>query len=258
MIWIGLIALLIGAIFAYKTRRTNERINRLERTEVVSISDLRAMQKAAAAAAGPGHFRYVCEVEGLARAHKNGLITSQLKELECVWHRHKITRKYEEISRDSKGNRRKVTKHETVSQHRSGTAFFVEDGTGKVVIRPAGSEVVGAAKPLNKFVQHQGGNRGGVRIGPISIGSGGDGTIGFKHEEWVLREGRKLFVHGEACDVNGYLEIGRPDDSGEYIISGKSEAELLRTANKELLIGGVVTGFVLLGGAVLVVLGVVL
>lgn len=256
MLWIGLGLLALGALGVWKLRRINDRINRLERTETMTISDLRALQEAAAEAAGPGHFRYVCEVEGPARAHRNGLITSQLQEIQCVWHRHKITRKYEEYRRDNKGRRRKETRHEVVSQHRSETAFFVQDSSGRVVIRPGASEVVGASKPLDKFVQQQG-SRSGLRIGPLSFSSGG-GTIGFKHEEWVLPEGGKLFVHGEANDVNGYLEIGKPSDGGDFIISAKSEEELLRGENKELMLGGVVTGLLLLGGMVLVVLGVVL
>ncbi|MCK1797505.1 E3 ubiquitin ligase family protein [Streptomyces sp. XM4193] len=256
MILIGLAALAFGALVAFKVRGTNERINRLERTETVTISDLRAMQQAAAEAAGPGHFRYPCEVVGVARAHRDGLITSQLKEIRCVWHRHKITRKYEEFRRDSKGRRQKETRHEVVSQHRSGTAFFVEDASGKVVVRPSGADVVGAAKPLNNFVQQQG-DRGGVSVGPLTFGGHG-GTVGFKHEEWVLREGVQLFVHGEASDVNGYLEIGKPAESGEYIVSAKSERELLKDETRELMIGGTMAGVILLGGAVLLVLGIVL
>lgn len=256
MIWIGLVLLAVAALFAWKTRQSDARISSLERTETVSVSELRALQQAAAAAAGPGHFRYACEVAGTAQPHKNGLLKSQLEKVECVWHRHKITRKYEEVRRDSKGNRRRTTKHETVSQHRSGTAFFVDDGSGKVVIRPAGADVVGAAKPLDQFRQHEGG-RSEVKIGPITLKGRDGGTIGFKHEEWVLRAGRSLFVHGEASDANGYLEIGEPAEGGEFIVSGKGEKELIRHGKKELMIGALVTGLCALAGVALIIVDLV-
>lgn len=256
MIWTGLFLLLVAGFCAWRARAVSRRMTSLEGTETVSVADLRAMQQAAAEAAGPGHFRYTCEVVGAARAHKNGLLKSQLEEIQCVWHRHKITRKYEEIRRGRNGRRERTTKHETVSQHVSGTAFFVEDPSGKVVIRPESAEVVGAAKPLNKFEPQQGG-RSEVRVGPIRFSGGGGGTIGFKYEEWVLREGRQLFVHGEASDVNGYLEIGKPVDSGEFIVSGKSEEELLRRDNKELMVSGGLAGLTLLAGVVLIVIALV-
>lgn len=261
MIWIGLFLLLVAGVLGWKTREINRRMNFLERTETMTVADLRAMQSAAAEAAGPGHFRLTCEVVGAARAHKNGLLKSQLKEVQCVWHRHKITRKYEEIGRDSKGRRTRTTKHETVSQHVSGKAFFVEDNSGQVVIRPEAARVVGASKPLNTFEPHQGGGGGDreVRLGPIRLrgGGGSGGTIGYKREEWVLHAGGKLFVHGEATDVNGYLEIGKPAEAGEFIVSGTSEAELLSRDSKELMVGGVATGAAFLGAVVLIVLSLV-
>lgn len=258
MIWIGLFLLVLAAVVGWRVRQINKRMNLLERTETVTIADLSAMQRAAAEAAGPGHFRLTCEVVGVARPHRNGLLTSQLKQIQCVWHRHKITRKYEEVGRDSQGRRTRETKHETVSSHVSATAFFVEDGTGKVVVRPEAARVVGAAKPLNTFEPHEGGRGGGreIKVGPVRLtgGGGSGGTVGYKREEWVLRAGRKLFVHGEATDANGYLEIGDPVEAGEFILSGKSEEELLRKDSRELMIGGLLGAASLLGAIVLITL----
>ncbi|PSK86924.1 E3 ubiquitin ligase [Murinocardiopsis flavida] len=257
MLWIGLILLVVAGILAWRIRRSNARLESLQRTETVTIGDLRAMQQAAAAAAGPGHFRHTCEVIGTAQPHRNGLLTSQLNKVECVWHRHKITRRYEERRRDGNGRTRRTTRNETVAQHRSNTAFFVEGDGGKVVIRPEGAEIVGAAKPLDVFRPHEGGRKT-VSIGPISFTGGGDGTIGYKHEEWVLRAGTRLFVHGEANDANGYLEIGRPAENGEFIVSGKQEQELVRSGNRELKITAVACGLCALGGVALTIAGLVL
>ncbi|MBB1253007.1 GIDE domain-containing protein [Streptomyces alkaliterrae] len=252
MVFIGVLALVFAVLFGILAHLTNKRISKLERTETLTVAELRAMREAAADAAGPGHFRYSCEVVGVALPHRDGLLKSQLQDIECVWHRHKITRKYEEIRRDSNGNRRRTTRHETVSALTSGTAFFVEDDSGKIVIRPEGAEAIGADKTLDDFVQHQGRGEGGLRIGPVTLTTRqGDGTLGFKHEEWVLRPGARLFVHGEATDARGHLEIAKPTEGGPYIVSAKSEEELLRRDTRQLTWWFVGSGLCGLAGVVL-------
>ncbi|MBB1242640.1 hypothetical protein GL263_03500 [Streptomyces durbertensis] len=252
MVFIGVLALVFAVLFGILAHLTNKRIGRLERTETLTVAELSAMRQAAAEAAGPGHFRYPCEVVGIALPDQRGLLKSQLQEVDCVWHRHKITRKYEEIRRDSNGNRRRTTQHETVSALTSDTGFLVEDDSGRIAIRPEGAETIGADKTLDNFVQHQGRGEGGLSIGPITLTTRqGDGTLGFKHEEWVLRQGTRLFVHGEATDVRGHLEIARPSEGGTYIVSAKSEEELLRRDTRQLTLWFVGSGLCGLAGVVL-------
>ncbi|MDJ1134325.1 GIDE domain-containing protein [Streptomyces iconiensis] len=225
----------------------------MESTETLAARDLRALREAAAESAGAGHFRYVSEVAGHARAHKDGALRSELQGVECVWHRHRITRKYEEIYRDGKGNRRRRTRTEKVSEFSSSTAFFVEDATGKTVIRPGSREVTGAEKILDRFDPHTGGRRG-VRVGPLRLGGGG-GTVGFRREEWVVRPGSRFYVHGEASDEGGGLSVGAPAEGGLFVMSVKSERELLKGENNKVLGFGVGTGVAALAGAVLLVVG---
>ncbi|MCB5908411.1 E3 ubiquitin ligase family protein [Streptomyces pinistramenti] len=257
MFWIpGLIALAAAALcgFLHRVSRTRARV--MERTETLPVHDLRALHAAAAEAAGAGHFRYRCEVAGLARPHKDGALRSQIAELDCVWHRHKVTRKYEETYRDSDGNRRRRTRNDVVSQHTTSTAFFVEDATGKMVIRPGEHPVVGAEKVVDRFDPHtSGGNR--LEIGPLSLNLGGDGTIGFRHEEWIVRPGSRFFVHGEAADGSGRLAVGAPAEGGVFVMSVKPEEELLRGERRKALLLGAGTGVLGLAGVVLLVLAVI-
>ena len=183
MIWIGIAGLALAAVCAYLARAAHARARSMESTETLPVRDLRSLHEAAARAAGPGNFRYRCEVAGHARPHRDGVLRSELEELECVWHRHKISRKYEEIYRDGNGNRKRRTRTDVLSEHSSSTAFFVADATGKVAVHPAGHEVVGAEKVLDRFDPLvPGGNR--LELGPLSLNlGGGDGTLGYLREE---------------------------------------------------------------------------
>ncbi|GAU69743.1 hypothetical protein SSP35_14_00770 [Streptomyces sp. NBRC 110611] len=230
----------------------------MESTETLPVQDLRALHEAAAEAAGGGHFRYCCEVVGQARPHKSGVLRSELEGLDCVWHKHKITRRYKETYRDSNGNRKRRTRTEVLSEHSSSTAFFVEDATGKMVIRPGEHGVVGAEKVLDRFDPHTGGSGSRLTIGPLNLNlGGGDGTIGFRREEWVVRPGSRFYVHGEATDSDGRLVLGAPEEGGVFIMSVKSEQELLRAENHKVLVFGVGTVLAVVAGIVFLVLGLI-
>ncbi|MFJ9405674.1 GIDE domain-containing protein [Streptomyces sp. NPDC101393] len=258
MIWTGLIALVVAVACGWLARHSNNRAQVMERTETLPVAELRALHSAATQAAGDGVFRYRCEIVGRALPHKDGALRSQLGGLECVWHQHKITRRYEETYRDGRGSRKRRTSNEVVSRHTSSTAFFVEDATGKMVIHPGEHPVTGAEKTVDRFDPHtsSGGKR--LQIGPIGLDlGGGDGTIGYRHEEWIVRPGSRFYVNGEAGDGNGRLAIGAPAEGGVFVMSPKSEEELLRGENRNVMLFGSGAGVLALTGIVLLVLGII-
>ncbi|MFK0294661.1 E3 ubiquitin ligase family protein [Streptomyces sp. NPDC090442] len=255
MIWVGLVGLVVAACCAYLARTANTRARAMESTETLPVRELRALHEAAAEAAGPGHFRHRCEVVGQALPHESGVLRSELENQECVWHRHRITRRYEESYRNGTGSsRRRRTGTEVVAQNSSTTAFFVEDGTGRMVVRPGNEEFIGAEKVLDRFEPHTGnGNR--LTLGPVSLDlGGGDGTIGYRREEWIVRPGSRTYVLGEASDAGGRLALGAPVEGGVFVLSAKSEEELLRAENHRVLGYGVGSGLAALVGFALVVL----
>lgn len=237
MIITGVVGIVIAAgcgVGAWLARR---RMRAMVTTETLPAHEVRQLHQAASESAGAGHFRMPCEVASVAREHIRGALHSELKKVPCVWHRHVITRRYTE--RNSDGRTR--TRNEKVSEYRSSTAFFVEDPSGKMVIRPGNHKVNSAEEVLDTF------QRGG----------GGRRTVGFRRREWVIRAGTRLYVHGEASDENGKLALGEPADGGVFIISTKSQHELLRI--ERLKLGGFATGAAVtaVGGLVCLVLGLV-
>ena len=175
----------------------------------------------------------------------------------CVWHRHRVTRKYREVSRDSKGNRRTSTREEVMTENVTPDAFVLRDGQGEITIVPSG-EVDGARKTLSEF-REENQDRTEVKIGSFSFSfaGGGDGdTLGYEYEEWVLPPDTAIFVQGEASDRDGALQVAKPEGKGDLFISTKSETDLLKDASHDARLYGVLAAVAAVGAVVLVVLAV--
>ncbi|MET9021381.1 GIDE domain-containing protein [Actinopolymorpha sp. NPDC004070] len=220
----GIVVLVVGAVCAYFARSARARQHAMITTDTLSAQELGALQQAAVQAAGPGAFRYRVEVTGQLCAGEAGPLRSELAKVDCVWHRHVVTRKYWETRRDRKGSSRRVSRTEVVSQHSSGQPFRVQDPSGVVTVYPGDVAVDGAQKVLDRFERDTGGGQATLQLGKfrMSIPAGDSGTDGYQYEEWVLRPGRRAYVLGEASDGTGELAITDP-----LIVSTRTEAELL-------------------------------
>jgi hypothetical protein len=249
------LALAIGcAVMAYLARR---RLRSLTAVETLRVQDVRQLHEAARDAAGPGQFRYRCEVVGTAQPGGSGLLVSQLKELECVWHKHKITHKYWETTRDSHGNRKRQQRSKVVSRHASTDPFLVQDATGTIEVAPH-KGINGADKVLDRFEKDSGGNSKQLSIGSLSLSlPSSNSSIGYQHEEWALLPGRQLFVHGEASDAQGTLVIGPPADGGLYLVSTRSQEQLLKSENGRMKGFGIGAAVAAVAGLVLLLVGAV-
>lgn len=255
--WIWGVVLLGVAGFcgytAYKSRRS---IQRMTTTETVTSGDLVTLRTAAVAAGGEGSFSEVVEVKGVVRTGPGGPVTSQLTDTECVWHRHKVERKYRDHYRDSDGDRRTRTKTETLTSHRTEDLFYVEDAAGKILVRP--SVVVDKPKKVldefeePKSEQSKGGGGFLATVGTIAKDMLDDeDTIGFRRREWVLEDGARVYVLGEASDADGDLVVGEPADGSKLMITTRTEEQLSEEHGKQ---GALFT----IGGGIAAIAGVVL
>ncbi|NYH89556.1 GIDE domain-containing protein [Actinopolymorpha rutila] len=246
----GVIVLVVGAVCAYFARCARARQHAMITTETLSAQELGVLQQAAAQAAGPGAFRYRVEVTGRLCAGGAGPLKSELAKVDCVWHRHVVTRKYSETRRDSKGGTRRVSRTEVMSEHASDQPFLVQDVTGVVTVYPGSVDVDGAQKVLDRFERDPGEGPTTIQLGKfrMSIPSDDSGTEGYQYEEWVLRPGRQVYVLGEASDGSGELALIRPS-----IVSTRTEAELLtrsRSRQRTFTIAAVVAAAVGVASAV--------
>jgi hypothetical protein len=137
--------------------------------------------------------------------------------------------------------------------------FELRDATGAVTVVPADAKF-DARKVVERFEPAEAAL--GITIGgvdftvPMPVGT--RRTLGYKVVEHVLAVGDRLYVHGEARDRDGRVVLCKPRDRHErFIISGRSQEELVREAvgRARWLKIGALACFV--GGAVLSVVGLV-
>jgi hypothetical protein len=203
----------------------------------------------------------VCEVVGQAHPAPHGLLTSELTGTECVWHSHRVQRRYKHYDRDSHGRTRVTTRTETVAEHTAGHGFaLIRDGL-TIGLDTGGQRPDGVEQVTDRFeeARREPGPGGIMGVLGALAGAGRDDTIGYQYTEWVLRPGTPMYVLGEVHDATGPLVIGRPTDRKQpFVMSTRSEEQLTesaRTRQRWLAITGAGLAAV---GLVLVPLGLVL
>lgn len=250
-----LIAIAAGAL-AY-ARHARRSARRLTATETLACGDIATLAQTVAGEVGGGSFSQRCEVVGAAEPGPGGPLQAPESGAEVVWHRTKVSHRYwrmESVTRDGKTVRERREHTDVVSEVTSSAPFAVRDASGTVLVAPEGADIDDPEHVVDRF------DRGGADGGPGGVAdalvgallSGGDsGTIGFQHEEWVLRPGARLYVHGEVSDATGGLTFARPGDGGSFVVSTRSEEQMVK--GKETA-----ARLATLGGAAAAVIGLVL
>ena len=246
----GVLLLAVAAGLGVWHRMLTMRLRAMAGAETVSCADLAELREAAAQAAGQGAFSHVCEVVGAVQAGEHGPLTAEVSRAECVWHRHVVRRRYRQRTRTADGTRTE-TRTETVAELTSSQPFVVRDSSGAVLVDPAGARFDRVEQVVDRFERARGGGGLDVSVFGISL-SGGDGTVGYEYEEWVLRPGQRVYVLGVASDRTGVLTMRKPA-AGPYIVSTRSEEELVGSARTQRTLA--VTGAALAAVAGLVLLG---
>lgn len=230
----------------------------LASTETASAAGLALEASDVAKEIGAGSFSRTAEIKGLVEC--GSPLKAEMSGAACVWYRSTVTREYEETytERDSDGRSKTGTRRgsETVSSNERRARFMVRDESGVIVVDPEGAPIDGE-RVLSKFEQGDVGpslSIGGFKLSLSALG-GGRRTIGYKIEEWALPLGARVYVLGEARDDGGELRIAKPAaKGGRFIITMKSEEQLLSSAKTGSKVLNIIAGVVLVAAAVLLVL----
>ncbi len=229
----------------------------MQSTETVSAAELSRQAEEVAAEIGGGSFNKMAELKGIVDCAQ--ALRSELAELPCVWYSSRVSREYEEsyTERDADGKTRSGTRRgsELVSSNERRCDFYVRDESGSVLVTPEGAAVEGE-RVLSRFEQ---GERSTLSVGGfrLNLGALGAGrrTLGYKLEEWALCPGKQVYVLGEARDDGNRLRVAKPaQKGGRFIISVKSEEELVRAAKKGSLALSVLAGLCAMGAIVFALL----
>jgi hypothetical protein len=262
VIGIALIAVGVGLVIARSVQAN--KLLQIKGTETSRVKDLADLAAEVAGEMGGGSsFNQITEIKG--KAVSDVPLTSELAGAACVYYSMRVTREYEETywETDSNGNRMQRTRRgqEVVAQNVRSAPFQADDGSGRILIRPDGALIV-AEKAFSQFQPGEARGTtltfGGLSINIGGLNLGGRRTLGYRYEEELIPLGRELYILGEAVDSGGVLAVQKPGDKkSKFIISCKSEEELVRSTTSAitaLLITGLIAGA---GGVVMLVLSLI-
>lgn len=196
-------------------------------------------------------------VELIGQGVTNDPLIAEHSGREALYYRAKKIREYETretiTETDANGNttQRKVVKNrsETVSDNTHYVPFYLQDDSeGQIKINIKGAtkhtiRTVNTFEPYRESSSWFGGRRGT--------------TKGYRYIEDMIPHQAQLYVLGQAVEDSGELTIAKPskDSDVEYIVSTKSEQELIQGAENASL--GYLIGAILLGiaGIAVIVIG---
>jgi hypothetical protein len=260
----GLISLGIafGLLFLLKSQQ--KKLLVIQGVETSTVELLQSMSKSMTEQLGPGSLTHYTEIKGKILCDEP--LVSEMAGEKCVYYSMRVEREYEETyhERDSQGrNVQKVrTRTETVSENIRSVPFYVQDATGKIKVNPVGAAMV-PQKGLSRYEPaHSAGITGGgvLKFGSFSIQipgmgqTGGRRILGYRMEENLIPVGKDVYILGEATDRDGELCMAAAHDKADFIISAKSEEELIK--DKKSSIKLTIAGIILCGiaGVVLIVM----
>ncbi|HUZ00641.1 MAG TPA: E3 ubiquitin ligase family protein [Thermomicrobiaceae bacterium] len=212
----GIVCLGVGALLLWIGRGQQSKRNLVARVVTSNAGDVARLL--------PGE---PVEVKGVLRC--DAPLAGEISQQPCVYYDSRVTREYERRERDNNGNWHTDRRSETVASNKQSTPFYVEDASGRVLVRPDGADL-DAQKVVDRFEQAAAGGPTITlpMIGGVSLNLSGEGTVGYKYEEWALPVGSQVYVLGAAQESG---EIARPPEgskSGKFIISYRSEETLQR------------------------------
>ncbi len=273
---VGLVVIVIGGVLLYMAKRAADRVHHMKATDTSRVGDLVAMieEVRGELGGGPSELRQYVELKGTVQC--DSPLTAELSDRAAVIVETNVTRDVEELreEKDSEGNvsSRWHKRSETVNSNRLETPFWLDDGSGKLEVRPDGAnatlqEVVNRFEAPNAVDAAGAGTLyfGRMRLsyGHLSRTSQQFRVIGYRFRESILPVGARLYALGEISDTGDGLALRKPTQQDKpFLLSTKSEEELVTAAAKQAKwskiggLGAIGLGIVLvLVGAVQMLLG---
>lgn len=242
---------------AWGAKKLASRGQALATAAEVPVSQLAEDAAAVAQELGAGSFRQAVKLRG--RVSCDAPLVSELSHTLCASYKFSVTREFEEAlwETDAQGNsvQRMVRKSEVVASNDVSAAFWLDDGTSKIVVQPDDAQIE-RTKTHSNF--HPVGTAGPqFRVGSfvLNLPAHPGGTLGYRYEEWCLPLGTEVTVVGEAGDRGGQLAVRRPEaKESPFVVSPRSFQELART-NQTLvtLLRGASVGLALVAVLIFVV-----
>ncbi len=239
MVIFGSILMVLSVVLFFVQFNARQKVASLRQARAGSISDLQLIAMKVASEIGSGSWRDYVKLQGDIQCDQP--LTSELKQVPCVYYEMKVEREYEKTvtERDDEGHTTTKTERgsEVVSENSRSTPFTLKDSSGKIEVDPDDAQI-DTVTVLDEFRQATSST---ISFGGFSLSMGNnDGrTIGYRYQESILPLNRNVFIVGEVTDARGLsgsydaiqLTIEKPTVWGKkYIISFQSEARLQKEA----------------------------
>ena len=196
MLLFGLVLIALGAAAIVAAHRRRDLRFAMIGASTSEVRDIEIEREALVELGSPGGFRRISAVVGHAHPDDDGPLRSPQTGTECVWWRRTVRRR---TSQDGAW--------EMLEEAASDRAFVLVEETGNIGVDP----------------------RGVVVTAPEQVGGRDDWTVDgvVRHEEWVVRPGAELYVHGEAHDRDGSLVLAHPESPTDpFLVSTRASGAL--------------------------------
>ncbi len=240
VIGIGLLLIVVGIVAGVVGRLAARKVRVMTATKTSRLGDLLPSFEAVREELGGSSSEMHQTVELKGHVACDAPVVGELsKQTAAVVHT-RVSREVEVLqrTRDKNGRtqERWVRSTEHVHSNEVEAPFFLDDGTGRVRIRPAGANL-DLTEVVDRFEQpttvEQ--SSGSISLGSFSfsfsttLGSG-KRTIGYRFQESILPLNAELYVLGELSDTGDGLAVRDSDrDDRPFIVSTKGEESLVRS-----------------------------
>lgn len=251
------ILLIAGGLVAifYIRPKTKGNITEIKYMQTKKISELKDMFEQMEANGLGENYREFVELKGIARS--DNLIETPFSNRKVAYCESKLLQVTETRERytDSNGNvQTRVRKHENnISNEQSSQTISITDNSNEnIVLEINGTGCkLDIPKTFDRFEPKTNLNRYRY-FNSFSWNRFGVETLGVKMIENTIDIGQSLYVIGEAFKVGNTIHIGKPQDNSKpFIVTTKSEEDLVNKSNKNATIS-------LIGGIIAIIIGIVL
>ncbi len=277
MLWVGLILVAVALLLFWFSRRSETKVHHLKATETSKIGSVQQIVNEVAAdmpdGVATGYKDYV-ELKGRIACDEplRGELSDQVGAIVETT----VVRVYErrEETRDAQGHIRTEWRkgEETLSSNRRESPYWIDDGTGR--LRVKASRGVELVKAVERFETPQASANESGFGGQVSVGSGrfqisiGGGrfdpsqqrTLGYRFIEHILPINKPVYAIGEVAVIEDEGLVFRPptddDKKKPFMLSARTEEEIVKGTEKSATLLKVFAGISGVGGAVLIVLGI--
>ncbi len=245
---------ILGFIVPKKMKNKNIEIKFLKTIPVSELKEILAGN----AEAGLEGYRHYSELKGKAGSEKPQ--KAPFSKRAVAYYNATLYQVYEETEtyKDAKGiTRRRVKKSQSqLSNEKSSTSITLEDKTSgdRVYIDASQSGLkLDTLKTFDKF-EPSGNAKNYSFLGSLKFSALGSRTLGFRMIENTIPLGQSLYLLGEALLEGGKINILTPRDKKKpFILSVKSEDDIVRANNRGANIALVFAALLALAGILIMI-----